>query len=293
MILDSLRLERMPGFAGYELLDVGNGRKLERFGEVIVDRPELQAMAQPYLPEADWLKADAIFAAVEDDEAGRWNLTHGDVPESWIVPIEGKVKVVCRLASFRHMGLFPEQMPHWQWMAQRLKRMDNPRVLNLFGYTGAASLMAADAGASEIVHVDASKKAIQWGRENQEVSKLDKAQIRWICEDARKFTAREVRRDRKYECILIDPPKFGRGAEGEVWDFFTDLPQLLRDCASIIAPNGVVVLTSYAIRASALSMHELMRETFKTGTYDTGELALETPDSRLLGTSLFTRWSAQ
>jgi 23S rRNA (cytosine1962-C5)-methyltransferase len=292
MSLTSLRLEILPGFAGYELLDMGEGRKLERFGDIIVNRPEPQAMTLPGLSKTDWDRADAVFDGADDDEAGKWAL-RGPVPESWAVPIDGRVKAVCRLASFRHMGLFPEQMPHWHWMMDRLRDRKQARVLNLFGYTGVASLLAADAGAAEIVHVDASKKAITWGRENQAESRLDKAPIRWICEDARKFVAREVRRERQYDCILIDPPKFGRGAEGEVWDLFLDLPEFLRDCAAITAPDGCVILTSYAIRASALSMHNLMQQNFKGGVFDTGELALQAKDGRLLGTSLFTRWSAQ
>lgn len=287
MTLNTLRLERLKPFDGYELLDFGQGRKLERFGDVIVDRPEPQAMTNRLLPDSQWTQADAIFAASDDEEQGKWSVS--DAPESWEVPILDKVKAVCRLASFRHMGLFPEQMPHWQWMADQLAKRDNPRVLNLFGYTGMASLIAAQAGAAEIVHVDASKKAVNWGRENQEVSKLSKAPIRWICEDARKFVAREVRRGRKYDCILIDPPKFGRGAEGEVWDLFTDLPDLLRDCAAITTGNGMVILTSYAIRASAISMYELMRQFYPHKTLDCGELALETNNGQLHGTSHFVR----
>lgn len=288
MSLSSLRLETLSPFNGYELLDFGHGRKLERFGDVIVDRPEPQAMTKPHLPPLEWKKAMAIFAGQDDEESGKWSLA-ADVPESWVVPILGRTKSVCRLMSFRHMGLFPEQRPHWQWMAERVSGREAPRVLNLFGYTGVASLVAADAGAGEVVHVDASKKAVQWGKDNQDVSGLNKATIRWICEDARKFVAREVRRERLYDCILIDPPKYGRGPDGEVWDLFTHLPDLLRDCAAITAPNGFVVLTSYAIRASALAMHELMREYYPGKTLDTGELALQTKNGQLLGTSYFVR----
>lgn len=288
MTLKSLRLEIETGFAGYELLDLGQGRKLERFGEIVVDRPEPQALNRPFLPQKDWDKAQAVFAAAEDEEAGRWTL-RGKPPEEWVVPIEGQVNAVCRLMSFRHMGLFPEQMPHWRFMAAALKKARSPRVLNLFGYTGVASLLAAQAGAAEIVHVDASKKAIGWGRDNQAASGMEGAPIRWICEDARKFISREIRRERQYDLLLIDPPKFGRGAEGEVWELFEHLPQLLRDCAAITAPGGIVILTSYAIRASALSMHELMREIYPDKALDTGELALRTKNGQTLGTSLFVR----
>lgn len=316
------------GPTGYRLLDSGAGRKLERFGAMVVDRPEPQALWQPGLDKAQWAKAHAAFAAsAEDDEKGRWRIDK-PVPEDWPVDVEG-VKVHCRLAGLWHLGLFPEQLPHWEWMLEQISRAsgrsalstanpdvdggasdvglrksaqpdlrgvsDKPRVLNLFGYTGAASLLAAKAGA-EVVHVDASKKAIQWGRQNQAASRLDDAPIRWICEDARKFAAREVRRGRTYHSILIDPPKFGRGPEGEVWDLFTHLPALLADCVKLLAPSGAhMILTAYAIRASVLSLDGLMREqlAIRGGTIESGELALaEESGRRVIGTSMFSRWSA-
>jgi 23S rRNA (cytosine1962-C5)-methyltransferase len=282
----------MPPTADYELVDSGRGRKLERFGPILVDRPEPQAMWTPARP-GTWTAAHATFAAADDDEAGRWRQTK-PVPDSWEVRIAG-ITVKARLMAFRHLGLFPEQLPHWLWMADGLKTVtgESPRVLNLFGYTGAASLVAARAGA-DVVHVDASRKAIQWARENQAASALDKAPIRWIVEDARKFVAREVRRGRTYHCILVDPPKFGRGADGEVWDLFEHLPGLLADCVKLLAPKHArLVLTAYAIRASALALDGLMRETFasRAGSIETGELALaEASGTRLIGTSLYSRW---
>jgi 23S rRNA (cytosine1962-C5)-methyltransferase len=167
-------------------------------------------------------------------------------------------------------------------------------VLNLFGYTGAASLLAAKASA-EVTHVDASKKAISWGRENQTASKLDAAKIRWIVDDAAKFVARDVRRGKTYHVILVDPPKFGRGPEGEVWDLFTHLPGLLNDCAKLLAPGGAaMVLTVYAIRASALAFDQVMRDTLtgKGGAFDRGELAIQAKSGPSVPTSLFVRWSA-
>jgi 23S rRNA (cytosine1962-C5)-methyltransferase len=199
--------------------------------------------------------------------------------------------------SFRHLGLFPEQLPHWQWMVEHLKtvRGEQPRVLNLFAYTGAASLIAARVGA-DVTHVDASKKAIGWAKENQAASKLGDRPLRWILDDARKFVAREVRRGKSYHVILVDPPKFGRGPEGEIWDFFTHMPALMADCAKLLAPKqAALIATSYAIRASALAIDGLLRECLdgRAGHYETGELAIvETGRQRLLPTSLFTRWSA-
>jgi 23S rRNA (cytosine1962-C5)-methyltransferase len=288
----ALQVIATAGFADYALLDSGRGRKLERFGRITVDRPEPQALWQPRHPGL-WAKAHAVFAADDDEEKGRWRQT-AETPESW--DINEAVTLKARLMAFRHLGVFPEQLPHWQWMRQGLATPANgekPRVLNLFGYTGAASLIAAHAGA-DVTHVDASKKAITWARENQAASKLDAAPIRWIVDDARKFVAREVRRGRTYQCILIDPPKFGRGPEGEVWDLFADLPPLLADCAKLLAPGPArLILTAYAIRASALSLDGLMRETLaaRAGAQVAGELAIAEADgARLIGTSLFVRW---
>ena len=293
----TLSLVTMAGLPDYALLDSGHGRKLERFGGYTFDRPEPQAMWNQQLVPGAWLRADATFKDGGDDDGdnGRWRYTK-PLPAAWPVEVMG-VTLQCRLMSFRHLGLFPEQMPHWQWMTGQLKtvRGEQPRVLNLFAYTGAASLIAARHGA-DVTHVDASKKAIQWAKENQAASKLAEAPLRWICEDARKFVAREVRRGKTYHVILVDPPKFGRGPEGEVWDFFTHMPQLLRDCTKLLAPKyASMIITSYAIRASALAIDGLARECLagRPGTFDTGELALvETGAQRLLPTSLFTRWSA-
>jgi 23S rRNA (cytosine1962-C5)-methyltransferase len=294
----SLRVIATPGFADYALVDSGNGRKLERFGRFTVDRPEPQAMWQPALEPGVWLRADAVFksAGDEDDaEGGRWR-KDTSMPETWPMHVLGAT-VLCRLTSFRHMGVFPEQLPHWQWMRDWLARArgEPRRVLNLFAYTGAASLIAAGVGA-EVTHVDASKRAIAWAKQNQAVSKLDEAPIRWILDDARKFVAREVRRGKSYHLILVDPPKFGRGPGGEVWDVFQHLPPLLRDCAALLAsPRAALVLTTYAIRASALATDALVRECLvgRRGVTESGELAVvEEAGGRLLPTSHFTRWAS-
>ncbi len=307
-----LRLIVTAGPSSYALVDSGNGRKLERFASVVIDRPEPQAMWQPGLPRSEWAKANAVFSAsTEDEEKGRWRIDK-PVPEVWPIDVEG-ARLRLRLAGLWHMGLFPEQLPHWQWMVANLVGAADggsaspfagepkkggaatKRVLNLFGYTGAASLIAARAGA-EVVHVDASKKAIAWARENQAESNLADAPVRWICEDARKFVAREVRRGRTYHSILVDPPKFGRGPDGEVWELFDHLPALLSDCAKLLAPEGAhLILTAYAIRASSLALDGLMRETLRDhgGDFESGELALqEASGRRLIGTSLYSRWTS-
>jgi 23S rRNA (cytosine1962-C5)-methyltransferase len=288
-----------PGFADYALIDSGHGRKLERFGRFTVDRPEPQAMWRPALEPGAWLRADAAFNSregqEEEGEGGRWR-TSTPMPETWPVRVLD-VCVLCRLTSFRHLGIFPEQLPHWQWMRGQLAEVrDGPaRVLNLFAYTGAGSLIAARAGA-EVTHVDASRKAIAWAKQNQAVSKLGEASIRWILEDARKFVAREVRRGKTYHLVLVDPPKFGRGPDGEVWDVFLHLAPLLRDCAALLAPGrAALVLTTYAIRASALAIDALVRECLagRGGAFESGELAVvEEAGGRLLPTSNYTRWAS-
>jgi 23S rRNA (cytosine1962-C5)-methyltransferase len=302
-------LVETEGFADYTLLDSGRGRKLERFGTIIVDRPEPQALWTPRLGQIEWAKAHAVFSAsAEDEEKGRWRVDR-PVPESWPVRLtlpmpslrsggadlkSADVKLLCKMQGLWHLGLFPEQVPHWNWMLDRIAAVQNgpPRVLNLFAYTGAATLLAATTGA-EVTHLDASKKAISWGRENQAASKLDAAKIRWILDDAVKFVAREVRRGKTYHVILVDPPKFGRGPEGEVWDLFTTLPGFLADCAKLLDPKqSSMILTVYAIRASALAFDQLMRDTLKDkpGGFHTGELAIRAKDGNAVPTSLFTRW---
>jgi 23S rRNA (cytosine1962-C5)-methyltransferase len=290
----SLSVIESAGFEDYRLIDSGGGRKLERFGRVTVDRPEPQAMWQPVRPPDAWAKADATFDGEDDVESGKWRKT-GTVPDGWPVRLRG-VTLVCRLTSFRHLGIFPEQLPHWEWMLHGLSRMrlERPRVLNLFAYTGAATMLAAHAGA-EVTHVDASKRAIVWGKENQQASRLGEAPIRWLLDDARKFVQREVRRGKTYNVILVDPPKFGRGPNNEVWDLFEHLPSLMRDCAALLDKSeSMLVLTAYAIRASALSIDQVTREALsgRSGDFSSGELAIrEEGGGRLVPTSLFTRWS--
>ncbi|RAI03349.1 SAM-dependent methyltransferase [Acuticoccus sediminis] len=272
---------------GYALLDSGGGRKLEQYGDVRLVRPEPQAMWHPSEPDL-WDTADTRFEGTdEDDGPGRWSDPVGD----FTVPI-GPARMICRLGSNHHPGLFPEQRPHWDNAVAALRGYEGAEVLNLFGYTGAASLLLAAAGA-KVTHIDASKKAIAWARENQEASGLQDAQVRWICEDASKFVAREVRRGRHYQGILLDPPKFGRGPKNEVWNLFDDLPPLMADVSAITAPDArFVILTAYAIRASALAVGRLMEEVMAPhgGSVEAGELALRERTGRLLPTSMFAVW---
>jgi 23S rRNA (cytosine1962-C5)-methyltransferase len=280
------------GLDDYALIDSGHGRKLERFGALTLNRPEEQAIWTPRLPLAAWQNVDATFTGNVDEEgAGRWN-RRPSLGESWTCRHDA-LTFSCRFTSFRHVGAFPEQVAHFSYMRDRLARPRTggaPALLNLFGYTGLASLIAAEAGA-EVTHVDASKKAIAWARENQALSKLDHKPIRWILDDAQKFAAREIRRAKRYDGILLDPPKFGRGPKNEVWDLFRDLPEMLRLCRELLKPDGFLILTAYAIRASFLSLHRLSQEMLGPGV-ESGELALEDQHGGLLATSLFSRWSA-
>jgi len=288
---------RTEGWGDYALLDSGNGRKLERYGQYTVVRPEPQCMWTPALPVEAWDNADAVFdpaASSDDDDAGRWRFKaqpKDTWPLSW-----GEARFKARFTAFRHLAFFPEQAANWAWLDQRVRGAGGqPRVLNLFGYTGVASLVAARAGA-EVTHVDASKKAIGWARENQEMARLGDKPIRWICDDAMKFVEREARRGSFYDIILFDPPAYGRGPKGEVWQLFEDLPAMTELCRQILTPKPLaVVLTAYSIRASFFAIHALMRDAFAGmgGTVESGELIIrEKSAGRALSTSLFSRWVA-
>ncbi|MFB9982888.1 class I SAM-dependent methyltransferase [Mesorhizobium kowhaii] len=288
-------LEVAPN-ADYALLDSGAGQKLEQYGPYRIVRPEGQAIWQKALPAKDWERADAIFTGDTDEEGiGRWRFPKTPLGETWPMKHDG-IDYLGRFTSFRHVGVFPEQASHWDHMAGLILAAKRPvKVLNLFGYTGLASLVAARAGA-EVTHVDASKKAIGWARENQEMAGLGGKPIRWIVDDAVKFAEREERRGSRYDIILFDPPAYGRGPKGEVWQLFEDLPDLTDLCRAILTPKPLaVVLTAYSIRASFFAIHALMRDTFAGmgGTVESGELIIrEKSAGRALSTSLFSRWVA-
>lgn len=284
----------------HALLDSGNGLKLERFGKIRIIRPEAQAIWQPKLPKSDWENVDAVFTGDTNEEgAGRWAFPQKQLPETWDLSWDG-LNYLGRFTSFRHVGVFPEQAVHWSFMENAIKKSASEgkefKVLNLFGYTGLASLVAARAGA-HVTHVDASKKAIGWARENQDEADLLEKPIRWICEDAMRFCEREVRRGNTYDGILLDPPHYGRGPKGEVWQLFEDLPKMLDHVRDMTNQNSsFVILTAYAIRASFYSMHEIMQEKFGdySGSLESGELVLKTESSdRRLSTSMFSRWVAK
>lgn len=285
--------------AGYHLIDSGDGEKLEQYGPYRIVRPEAQALWPKALPASVWEKADAVFTGdTDEDGMGRWRFPREVLGETWPMQLLD-ADFLGRFTSFRHVGVFPEQLAHWSWMKDQVAMAGRPlKVLNLFGYTGVASLIAAKAGA-EVTHVDASKKAIGWARENQTLARAEKLPIRWICDDAMKFIQREERRGSRYDIILTDPPKFGRGPNGEVWQLFDHLAAMLDICREILSSEARgLVLTAYSIRASFYSIHELMRETMRGrgGRVESGELIIREggldgkEPGRALSTSLFSRW---
>ncbi|MGE3307831.1 MAG: class I SAM-dependent methyltransferase [Rhizobiaceae bacterium] len=280
----------------YALIDSGDGVKLERYGPYRIVRPEGQAIWHRALPGREWADVDAIFTGdTEEEGVGRWRFPKEPLGETWPMQHDG-IDYLGRFTSFRHVGVFPEQASHWEHMARLIEGAHRPvKVLNLFGYTGLASLVAARAGA-EVTHVDASKKAIGWARENQELAGMTAKPIRWIVEDAQRFAEREERRGNRYDIILLDPPAFGRGPKGEVWQLFEHLPAMVDLCREILTPKPLaVVLTAYSIRASFFAMHALMRDAFAGmgGTVESGELVIrEQSAGRALSTSLYSRWVA-
>jgi len=271
----------------WALIDCGNGQKLERYGPYKVVRPEPQAM---WLPALESWDPDATFVPGSDEEGGgRW-VQHRPVPKQWELS-RGAVKFDASLTPFRHLGFFPDMAPQWDWMRERSADAD---VLNLFGYTGVGTLQLSNAG-GRLVHVDASKKSVEQGKANAALSGMADKPIRWIVDDASKFTAREVRRGRGYDGILLDPPKFGRGPEGEVWRLEENLAPLLADCRSLLDANSrFLVLTVYAVRMSALAIGELVKQVIDDlgGTVEMGEMTVrEERRGLLLPTAIFARWS--
>ncbi len=278
----------------YALLDSGDGRKLERYGPYRVVRPEPQCFWKPALPDL-WHDADAVFDPSDEDDAGRWRFSQRP-PETFDLGWQD-VRFHGRFTSFRHLAFFPEQAANWAWLKGRVQARPAMRVLNLFGYTGVASLVCAAAGA-EVTHVDASKKSVAWARENAALSGLAERPVRWIVEDARKYVARELKRGSRYDGIILDPPKYGRGPDGDVWRLFEDLPALLADCAGLLTDQAdFLLLNAYAARISGLSLAHLMAESLpgRGGVIDWGELALAEEAqggeaARRIGLSFFARW---
>lgn len=271
----------------YELIDSGAGRKLERFGNVITDRPDIQVIWTPLRSE-EWTKAEAIFAKGGQDD--KWKLSP-ELKVNWQV----KWKELCfnlHFTSFKHVGLFPEHAAQWEWIQEKVSSLGAANVLNLFGYTGAATLAAAKAGA-KVTHVDSSKQSVEWASENAKSSGIAEG-IRWIVDDASAFVKREVKRGTKYEGIVLDPPAFGRGAKGQVWHIEEDLIPLLKDLKEILSdkPGSFILLSGYAAGFASQSFAQAVESIFGTeisGTF--GNLNLQESDSgRVLPTGIYVRF---
>ena len=284
-------------WADYGLMDSGHGRKLERYGPYSFIRPEPQAMWAPALDAWD---ADGEFVPGSDEEGGgRWQYFRDVPPAGWDLAWE-EVRFRAQTTPFRHLGFFPDMAPQWSWMRERLGEGPSTgsgqasEALNLFGYTGVGTLAMSVAGA-RLTHVDASKKSVEAGKANAALSGMAERPIRWLVEDAGKFVAREVRRGRRYDGIILDPPKYGRGPNGEVWKLEEGLPALIADCARLLDANSrFLVLTVYAVRMSALAIGELLRQALAPlgGSVECGDMAVrEEARGLLLPTAIFARWS--
>jgi 23S rRNA (cytosine1962-C5)-methyltransferase len=271
----------------HDLIDSGDGRRLERFGKYILDRPDPEVLWQKTLAEVDWQKSDALFK-------DNW-INKNNVPEKWQMEHEG-IKFWAKLAPFKHTGVFPEQAGQWEYINKRISESSNKNtnILNLFAYTGIASLFAAKAGA-KVTHLDASRPAITWANENRDLNGMQDAPIRWIIDDAVKFTQREITRGVKYDAIIMDPPVYGHGPAGEIWDFNKDFPKLLDNCRQILSDNPLFVLVNaYAISSSSTSLANTLQGYFGNlgGSIENGELTLkEKSAGRLLSTGIWARWS--
>jgi 23S rRNA (cytosine1962-C5)-methyltransferase len=274
-------------WSDYELLDSGDNMKLERFGEVIVARPETQALWKRQKPEL-WETAHAVFTF--SDKKGAWDMKK-PMPESWQLAWND-ARFLARLTGFKHTGIFPEQAPNWEWLGDKVSKLEKPNVLNLFGYTGVASIVAAQAGAF-VTHVDASKQSFDWAHENARLSNIPEDKIRWMLDDALSFAKREARRGAKYDGIILDPPAFGRGAKGEVWKIEEDFPTLLESLKEIFSdkPGSFFLVNGYAAGYASLSFAQAIESTFGETAGECGELYIkESSSERVIPAGIYVRF---
>jgi 23S rRNA (cytosine1962-C5)-methyltransferase len=274
----------------YELLDFGRGRKLERFGEYVLDREAPAAGDAPPSSAALWRHADARFQRRGD--GGRWE-TQNELPRRWPVT-HGSVQFELKRTDFGHVGLFAEQAANWDWLSRQSSDL---KVLNLFAYTGGSTLAAAAAGAAEVVHVDSARNTVNWARRNAELSGLAAAPIRWITEDSQKFVRRELKRGNRYDGVVLDPPSFGHGTKSEVWTLTRDLPELLAGCGELVdSRRGFILLTCHTTDLGADALAATLRESLPeagAGVITTNAMVLVTADRRRLESGVVVRWTAQ
>ncbi len=277
----------------YELIDSGNGRKLERFGSYTISRPSAQAVWTPNLAESTWNQADAIFTRENEN---KW-IKQTKIPEQWTIEV-ADIKFKISPTDFGHLGIFPEQCAFWEWIQKTVrgakKNRDKINVLNLFAYSGGVTFAAAKGGA-EVCHLDASKGMVAWARENATLNKLEKAPIRWIIDDVSKFLAREIRRESRYDAVILDPPSFGRGAKGEIFKIEEDLIPILNQCKQLLTPNPLFILFScHTPGFTPITMQHLLSQMManKGGHIDSGEMLLQGKDQKTfsLPSGTFARW---
>ena len=310
----------------FELLDTGNGYRLEQWGDILLARPDPQIIWKKGTPKL-WEKISAKFIAGKGEERGRWEIK-GKIPDPWIVNFDGihpvksagggtapqsfnGVKFLLKLSPFKHTGLFAEQAAQWEWMLNRLEMLDtrlkmgaknpmqkannlSPRILNLFAYTGGATMVLAKAGC-QVTHVDASKPAITWANENHKLNNLPADSVRWILDDAVKFVKRELKRGAKYDGIIMDPPAFGHSPTGKTWKFNDDLPGLLADCVQLLSDDAkFLIINGYATNSSAVAINNLLEDAMRStpGKIEFGELCLKQKSGRMISTGIFSRWSS-
>ncbi len=279
------------GWESYEVLDCGDGEKLERWDSVILCRPDPQTIWPCRQPEL-WKKAQAVYHR-SDKGGGQW-VFHASLPDSWTVSRAGLTFTV-RPTGFKHTGLFPEQAANWDWMQEQIRSSASPvRVLNLFGYTGGATAACAAAGA-HVTHVDASKGMVQWAKDNARLNRLPDTSFRWIVEDARRFVEREIRRGHAYDAVLMDPPSYGRGPGGEVWKLENELYPLVEVCSRILSDTPLFFLiNSYTtgFQASVLrNLLERLLQEKRGGVVDARELCLPVSSGGVLPCGASGRWS--
>lgn len=281
-------------WADYELIDSGGFQKLERFGRYVLSRPEPQAIWDPHLAHHEWQKADATFTrSGESQDKGQWQRS-AQMPERWPITYQREgfaLQLQLRLSGFKHVGLFPEQDPNWQFIFAQCQKRRTPRVLNLFAYTGAATL-AARAGGAEVTHLDAVKPVNAWARENMEASQL--ADVRWMTEDAMKFVRREVKRGNKYQGIILDPPAYGRGPDGEKWELEEQLNEMVKLTRELLDPvDHFFVINLYSLGFSALILDNLVAATFPNAksVRELGEIYLQDRGQRKLPLGTFCRFA--
>lgn len=291
-------LETFDQFLDYELLDTGNGHRLEQWGTIRLKRPDPQVIWQPSLPIREWDAANADF--VGGGERGRW-MKKSTLPAKWDVYFRPDIKLVAKLTPFKHTGIFAEQASNWEWMTDIVGQANASesgplKILNLFAYTGGATMVLTRLG-HKLTHVDASKPAIAWAKENQFANKFGSDSIRWILDDAVKFVQRELNRGETYDGIIMDPPAFGHAPSGKTWKFNRDLPQLLEQSVGLLSTDAkLLLINGYATNSSAISLGNILEDSMAKradlgGTTEFGELCLQQKTGRKISTGIFARWS--